>query len=205
MMFNHCLHRYQRKALPTPSFRPKEGFANCHGSESTYGHLITIRYLFLRTSLHHHSRLPLFSTLLSMRIPSPKLREPSLNYHRQIEGHVSLLLYITCYIRRTQIRDTELNCVRKFCQHDSVERVGEPQKCRRRKSFLDEDEKREDKWVLHINQCQMVRGLDSTGLSPICLTKNWALCFKLIESHLGFLNRDLAGTYLHLRRLQCQE
>lgn len=60
---------------------------------STYGHLITIRYLFPRTSLHHHSRLPLLSTLLSMRIPSPKLREPSLNYHRQIEGHVSQTVF----------------------------------------------------------------------------------------------------------------
>lgn len=121
-MYNHYLHRDQRKALPTPSSQPKEGFANCHGSESLVRHLITIHIQqnYIR-SFHLHSRLPLLSTVLSMRTPSPKLREPNLNYHRLIEGHISLLFFITCYIRRTQIRDTELNCVRKLCQQEVTE------------------------------------------------------------------------------------
>ena len=42
MIYSLYLYRNQRKALPTPSSRPKEDFANSHGSESLDRHLITI-------------------------------------------------------------------------------------------------------------------------------------------------------------------
>lgn len=42
MMYNHYLHKDQRKALPTPLSWSKEGFASCHGSESLDRHLIRI-------------------------------------------------------------------------------------------------------------------------------------------------------------------